>query len=325
MTPPLPALDPWPGVLDIGTITLLNGSPNAGKTALLTAILQRLSVGGTLFGYPVSPTPVFFIAMDRLWKKGAATWFDRYGFDIPHYSYVDDRNTVATWFRNPRDRSAWDAYITLVEQQGLSAGTLIATDPFENAWGNVMDRGQVITASTALQRYFDDKRYAQLGMMHSGKLKGDAGLNYANVHEQMAGSGTLSGYSSAQMTLLAPKQTHSKQSYELHITAHGLPQMIFGLGRDTEGRFLIDNYIPMTEEIRAVSTDLPPDQKMLLTLLPDDDQCVTTDWVISALADKYKRRKVEELLATLLTTGYLQHPGGKRGYWQRTPKAKGIN
>lgn len=304
----VPLHDPWPGVLNLSTIALMNGSPNAGKTALLAGMLQRLAAGGELFGFPVPATPVFFIAMDRLWHHGAFQWFDRYGFgNVPHYSFVDDRLAPANMFRNAQKKPAWEAYAELLERLSIAPGTLVASDPYENAWGNVMDRGQVITASTVLQRHLADAKLAQLGMMHSAKMKGDSSLNYANVHEQMAGTGALSGYSSAQITLLSPKQSTVKDSllYELHITAHGLPQMIFGLTRDTEGRFLLDQAIRMDEaEQRLLNYRPPADQLAILSLLPTEGRMSRGD-LASILSDQFSRATVYRLITRLLNTGYL--------------------
>lgn len=318
--------DPWPAVFDLGTIALLNGSPNAGKTALLAALLERISTGGQLFGHPIQPTPVFFIAMDRLWEKGASTWFRRQGFDIPHYSFVDDLSVPAD---SIMAKYPWQVYTDALEKLQLAPGTFICADPFTNAFGDVMDRRKVIAGSWHLQRYLHSHQLAQLGMMHSAKMKNDPNERYANVHEQMAGSGALSGYSSAQISLLSAKQTQSKR-YELHITSHALPAMVYQLDRDERGLFRIDDATvveglgapaPPVTPVLASTPGIRPEYEAIVQCLPDPPGSAKREQLAMMFADM-PVRTLEDILRRMRDDGLISSP--RKGYYQRTPKAKAL-
>src|SRR5437879_11374533 len=45
----------WPGYLAPGNVTLLTSQWKAGKTTLLSILLDRMKAGGTLAGRPVRP------------------------------------------------------------------------------------------------------------------------------------------------------------------------------------------------------------------------------------------------------------------------------
>ena len=45
----------WPGFLATGCTTLLTGEWKAGKTTLLSILLSRFGIGGTIAGRPVRP------------------------------------------------------------------------------------------------------------------------------------------------------------------------------------------------------------------------------------------------------------------------------
>lgn len=302
--------DPLPDILDLGTIALFNGSPNAGKTAFLAAFLKRLVEGGELFGFHVTPTPVQFIAMDRLWKKGAAKWFAKEGWDIPVYSFPDDRTTSPDNFSG---KLPWMAYTGMLDSLNMASGTLIVTDPMENCYGDVMDRRKVITASVVLQRYLDDHQFCQVGVMHSGKMRASKQERYANVHEQMAGTGVLSGYSSAQMSLLSPEQSDSSR-YELHITSHNLPSMLIFLERDEQGRYRLDDF-----EFGKGDEKQPTDAflQSLLGLLPEHPAALRSRDIHDAVGVDVSTRTVERALRELERIGLAVHPA--KGFWSRVP------
>jgi hypothetical protein len=182
----------------------------------------------------------------------------------------------------------------------------------ENAYGNVMDRRMVITGSTALHRFLIEAQLCQNGMMHSSKMKADPGENYANVHEQMAGSGTLSGYSSTQITLLSPKQSKSKKC-ELHITSHSLPGMVWQLERDKEGRYLIDEAVAVAPEVL-----LPEDASVaeaVFSLLPDPPEAVKRADLIRLLEGQFKRTRIDQGLKELLQAGRIE-PADMYGHYR---------
>lgn len=323
MTPVLPfqpaaaVPNPLPHIFDIGTISLMNGSPGAGKTALLAAILQRMNQGGELLGFQVDPTPVFYIVMDRPWRTGAQRWFDKYGFDIPHYSFVDDRQLPADYFMGRSTKSGstvtpkqdpWDQYLKILESLGQPPGTFFSTDTLENAYGNVMDRKYVITASTAMHRYLIDHQYCQLGMMHSTKMKADPNENYANVHEQMAGTGALSGYSSTQITLLSAAQSKSKKP-ELHVTSHSLPGLVWQLERDKEGRYLIDEAVQLFPE-RLLAEDQNA-AEAVYSLIPAEPDSAQRGDLVTLLESQFSRATVDRALQELLQAGRVKSSHGR--------------
>lgn len=326
MVAPTTQPDPLKGILECGTIALLNGSPNAGKTALLAGILARFHTGGNLFGWTLQPTPVFYIVMDRLWRTGAGKWFDKLGFDIPHYSFVDDRETPASVFyaKTPQNqRQPWEVYTDLIlTPRELAPGTIIGTDPMENGFGDVMNRRAVITACTHIQRYLDDHQLVQLGMMHSSKMKNDEKARYANVHEQMAGTGALSGYSSTQMTLLSPQQCEQEgqEHYEFHITSHSLPAMVFGLTRLEDGLFDLDNYKvlqassiqPTAEELAAPMSE---GAQALLIALPDFPKMMKMDVLVAHFKGQMSRKTLYKHMNELAARGYAKSP--QYGHWSR--------
>jgi hypothetical protein len=62
----------WPGYLAAGNVTLLTGAPKAGKTTLLSLLLDRLRAGETLAGQPVRPGRAVVVT-----EESAAHWRDR--------------------------------------------------------------------------------------------------------------------------------------------------------------------------------------------------------------------------------------------------------
>lgn len=311
----IPPPSPWPNVIDLGGLNLLNGSPNAGKTAFIVAVLKRMSMGGDIFGHPIPATPSAFLALDRPWKNsGASLWFQRYHFETQYYSFVDDRGRTADYFAGDQP---WNNYLQILAGLNAPAGTQFVADTLERAYGDVMSRQKVMIASTQLYRYLIDCNYAQTGIMHSGKMKGAEGERYANVHEQMAGTGALSGYSSTQMTLLAATQTKGGKLCQLHITAHGLPGMIYDLPKDELGCFRLDDAVSKTD---ALTPGIPTEFVAVLDALEAGPLTRTQ------LGERFADMGVstlERLLTKLVRGGWAERP--LPGVYHATNKAKVPN
>jgi len=63
----------WPGFLATGCITLLTGEWKAGKTTLLSILLSRFGIGGTIAGRPVRPVRALVLS-----EEPESLWMERH-------------------------------------------------------------------------------------------------------------------------------------------------------------------------------------------------------------------------------------------------------
>jgi hypothetical protein len=230
-------LDPIPGIIPFGTLTVFAGAPGVGKTAMLADWIQRWRKGREIWGCKTNPPNQFaYIAGDRHWASHAE-WFEAAGFpEIPHYSIVDDLSIDPAEYANAGGalelfdkclNRAADGYPPV-------PGALVVVDPAIPLFiaGNQNSPRDVARSLVTMARTARKRLYTLIVVGHFGKQKADAKDQYLRPQDRIAGSYAFSGFSDTQIYLIAPEE--QRPFYMLGWNPrHQAPQE-FACARDTK-------------------------------------------------------------------------------------------
>lgn len=230
-------LDPIPGVIPFGTVTIFAGAPGVGKTAMLAEWIQRWHQNRTICGHPTNPpTNFYFIAGDRQWASHQK-WFDLVEFpDINHYSLADDPAINLEDIRS--DSSGATLFDMAINRLDPQPGGHLFVDPVSPLFitGN-QNRSRDVAASLLGFSRIAQARQINITMTaHFAKQKGDHGDRYTRPQDRISGSGSFSGFSDTQIYLVDPE---GKQDFHLMgWTPRHRPPEEFKFTRDTNGLFI---------------------------------------------------------------------------------------
>ena len=201
-------LDPIPGIMPFGTLTVLSGAPGAGKTALIAEFYARLRDGRPVWGYPTNkPTGFAYIASDRQWASHQQ-WFDLVGMsDIPRYSLADDPHFDV---KDIEESKALALFHDALKQCNNGAppipGSIVTVDPVTPLFIAGSPNSSRAVAKTLLTMSREARSF-QITLMlvgHFGKQSADRNARYQRPQDRIAGSGAFSGFSDTQMFLCEP-------------------------------------------------------------------------------------------------------------------------
>jgi len=228
--------DPIPGIISFGTVNILAGTSNVGKTCLLSSILARLRVGREVFGAATNAPPAIgFVSVDR----GSATarhWLGLAGCaDLPLYNLVEDFNFPLVRLRNRVQ------LVTVLEgfiqHLALPPGGIVVVDPVTLFMGNANDYQACAIACLEMRRMCQRHALTMLGTAHAGKQAADAKAQYKRLQDRILGSAAQLGYGDTQMYLASPVETGEK-FYTFLWHPHTREAQTFLLGRDQDGMFV---------------------------------------------------------------------------------------
>ncbi len=204
-----PFLDPIPGIMPFGTLTMLSGAPGAGKTAMIAEFYVRLRDGRSIWGYPTNkPTGFAYIASDRQWASHQQ-WFNLVGMpDIPHYSLADDPHIDIK--EDFEESKALELFHNALKQcnDGVPPipGSIVTVDPVTPLFIAGSPNSSRAVAKTLLTMSREARSFQiTLNLVgHFGKQPADRNARYQRPQDRIAGSGAFSGFSDTQMYLCEP-------------------------------------------------------------------------------------------------------------------------
>jgi len=296
--------DVIPYLLPGGGISILAGSPNVGKTALLATLVRDLRDQRLIFGHQPRALPgIGVINTDRGWAKGAGLWFARAGYgDVVYYSLSDDRTFNMKRLRKRLDRT--DILFSFIDGLFLPPESLVYVDPISIfLGGNLLDYDACAIATGEIRAYLRERRLTMLAAAHSAKLRANKQDRYMRMQDQVLGSTAISGFTDSALYLASPQET-GKAYYTLVWHPHGSKEERYYLERDEQGLF-----IPYT----GVDTGT---QMRVLALFPDNGGEVgLTALVEAAGAIPLSKATVKRGIDALLDDGTIERV--KHGLYRR--------
>jgi hypothetical protein len=230
---------PIPQVLLGGSINLLAGPPNVGKTAFLANFLKRIRDGQPVFGRQPNPIPLIAIlSVDRSWHQSSQLWYDLAGWpDIRHYCLQDDESFPIDLLRQ-RFKRIQVLKMALDRLGEVPFGTLVNVDPIAPfLGGNLLDYDACMVACTEIRRICRSRGITIIGTAHAGKQKNDKKEQYRRLQDRIVGSTAQFGYTDTQMYLASPEET-GEDHYTFLWHPHHTPAETFKLGRAANGLFI---------------------------------------------------------------------------------------
>jgi hypothetical protein len=285
--------DPLPPILLGGSVNLLAGAPNLGKTALLAWMLRQFRDGGPIFGYTPSPPPtIAIISVDRSWGQSSKLWFDLVGYpDIRHYSLQDDLTFQIDRLGFKQQRMAILA--ECLDRLALPWGSLVALDPAAPfLGGNLLDYDACMVACTKIRRLCLQRGLTILGLSHAGKLKSNPKDRYQKLEDRIIGSAAQFGYTDTAMYLASPEET-GEPFYTFLWAPHHAPKAFFKLARTDEGLFV--PWVDQSDEERG----------RILRLIPELPEDIPLADLLLECLDFISRATLHRRLQDLLTKGHI--------------------
>ncbi len=251
--PPRPEFppDPIPDILLGGSVNLLIGAPEVGKTSLLASMLVQFRDGRPIFGHRPNPLEkIGLIVADRSWIQSTRRWLVKVGYeDIAAYSLLDDREFNARRLRQKQQRL--DILRDAIRKLKLPWGSLLSVDPMSLfLGGNINDYDACACACAEIRQLCRQEGLTIIGPVHSSKQKADKSQRYARLQDRIAGSTALTGFSDTQMYLASPEET-GEPYYLFQWTPHHAPAESFKLQMNAQGLF-----VPYGGGEEAVAADL---------------------------------------------------------------------
>lgn len=257
--PAQPFPDPIPGVIPFGSLTILGGAPDAGKTTLLKDFIRRWQAGKTICGQPTNcPTNFYFLAADRQQDDLAA---ELPGVKI--YALAHDLDFNQTVLAN--SAGALDVLAGCIARLAPQPGGFLMVDPVAPLFipGSINDPRAVARALLFLTRSTRALRITSLATAHFHKQPGDESRKYRRPQDRIAGSTAFSGFSDTKMYLIDPELP--EQPYHIFgWTPRRQPPEQFKFIRQAEG------FVPYLslEDVGIVGATVPEDAAAVLALVP---------------------------------------------------------
>lgn len=212
--PAVSFLDPIPGIIPFGTVTLFAGAPGSGKTTVLADWCRRWRDGQPICGHPTNPPTAFcYISADRPWLE-YQPMFDAAGFsDIPHYALVGDGSISLADLRKPFQSHT--VFETVLDKLNIPPGSHVFVDPISPLFitGDSNRQRDVAVSMIGFSRRCQERQINLTCTVHFAKQKADPKQRYNRPQDRIAGSTSFAGFSCTQIYLCDPEPP--KQPYTL--------------------------------------------------------------------------------------------------------------
>ncbi len=205
-SPPVPFLDPIPGVIDFGTVNILAAAAGAGKTTLMAEWCARWQSGRSICGWATNPaTGIYYLSTDR-GGRSTTKLFEAHGFtEYTYYNLIDDPAFQRRIVRN--SAGALDVLRGCVDRLNPIPGAYLFIDPGAPFFvpGSSNDPRAVALFLWELHVIARERQITIFVLAHFGKQSTDANQRYRRPQDRISGSGAWVGFSDTQMFLIEPE------------------------------------------------------------------------------------------------------------------------
>lgn len=258
--------DPIPGVIPFGTTSLFVGSPHAGKTIELTDLAIRLRDGRSFCGHPTTRQAVGIITTDHRWEHDQGYWFTLAGWpDIPHVSLRDKDIGQIAWhlFKSDIIERSRILRLALKKLALPPGGTLIIDVGQPFITNKINDYGEVSAGlNTMSDITFGEFQLTTFASGHMGKQK--EGQQYKTIHERIAGSVGMVGFTDQMLSMEAP--TDDEPYNTLGISSRRIKPETHCFVHDPKTGLFVP-YLGLKGEGETADNDRPT---QILQLIPED-------------------------------------------------------
>lgn len=234
-------LDPIPGVIPFGTVTIFAGAAGVGKTAMLAEWIVRSRASRPIWGHASNPATAYcYIAADRQWASHQR-WLDLVGYsDIPRYSLADDPTFDLNTLHNPKTALALLPYALDRAFNGAPCpeGAHVIIDPISPIFiaGNPNSSRDVARTLLGLSRECQQRQINITCTAHFAKQASNPQERYQRPQDRIAGSGAFAGFSDTQIYLVDPEPPNQPWHLLGWVPRHNKPEE-FTCTRDEHGLF----------------------------------------------------------------------------------------
>ncbi len=302
ITTPAPAgfLDPIPGVMPFGSLSIFGGAPGVGKTTMIKDWIRRWTAGQTICGRATNcPTRFYFLAADRQ-QDDLVEHLP--GVEI----YALAHDPLFNHLTLGDKTQALTVFAGCINRLDPQPGGLLITDPVTPLFipGSINDPHAVARTLLFMSHVNRERQITSLCTAHFHKQPSDAGQKYRRPQDRIAGSTAFSGYTDTQMYLMDPEEPEQ-------------PYHLFGWNpRRAKQEFhkftrVPDGFVPYRslEEVGGLIA-IPESTYPLFVLIPDEGS-VTGELEAAACAMLgISRAKFFRLLAKLEKHQAISRPHG---------------
>jgi len=308
--------DPIPDIILGGSVNLLIGAPEVGKTSLLSKMLTQFRDQRPIFGHQPAIIPKLAILVaDRSWTQSTSRWLTKVGYaDIAAYAPLDDDTFNARRLRQKHQRI--DILQEAINVLDLPWGSLLVIDPLALfLGGNIIDYDACACACIEIRQICRRRGLTIIGTAHSSKQKADKSQRYARLQDRIAGSTALTGFSDTQMYLASPEETG--EPYHLfQWSPHHAKAESFKLEMDDQGLF---HAYGGGEDPQPADLDVSIADRLLPVIQESPQLTAMADLYIHAQALGIGRTSLFRYLDQLVTRGQVVKVGHGR-YCRRRPQ-----
>lgn len=295
-------LDPIPGVIPFGSLTVIAGASGAGKTILLADWLQRMRTGKTICGHPTNPAAAYYVlAADRDWSTYARA-FASAGFpEVNRYVLAEDEGfDPRNWGKKQSALALFEKCLECLEP---IPGSWVSADPVAPLFiqGNQNDARDVALSLHWFRKM--SKKYQITLALFANVGKQKAEETYRRAQDRIAGSGAFVAYSDTQISV--------DQDEQGVMTMRWTPR----LGPPEEHQFTFSKETHLFVPAQAATATmpgqaLPSHLNRIYALIPEFPETITGPELVRLAEKQYKLKpamvyrhvqKLEELGVVLRT------------------------
>lgn len=282
-----------------GSINLLVGSHQAGKTAMLGRLIRDW-MSGHVLGQPVPEGAITghgVLTTNRSWQHSdrLSTAFKDLPSPLTTYSLTDDATFDLKDFRTRTARV--ELFEKCLNQMGLARGSLLWVDPFALFLGsNLLDFDACAVSCLEIRKVLAARGLTLIATTSTAKPKADQENTYPRLLDRIYGTASQLSFVDTCLYLATPDERQRANIYTLQVYPQYAKMLTVDFIRTEDGTF----------------EPAPPDAEFtqLLALLPFDGTIVSTATLADALTPKdMSRRTLYRTLRELVTLGRLVKVG----------------
>ncbi len=301
-TPQILPKDPLAPYILGGTINLLGGSHQAGKTPMLGRLIRDW-MSGEVLGQQVPQGAITghgILTTNRSWQHGMA--HSPAFKDLPHplntYSLIDDGTFDLKDFRTRIARV--ELLERCLDRMQLQRGSLLWVDPFALFLGsNLLDFDACAVSCLEIHKVLAARNLTMIATTATAKPKADQENTYPRLLDRIYGTASQLSFVDTCMYLATPDELQRANIYTLQVYPQYAKMLSLDFVKDDQGCFL----------------PAPPDAEFvqLFELIPDSGNSIAKAALIDALVPKVmSRATLTRMLRQCVEGGQLVKSGHGR-------------